>query len=113
VDRSRAVHGDVGDDPPPHEVDEQRGEPRLDDVAAEHDDDGTIGLCGGDDGRDDTAEVTRDQDVGERVEKVAQGGRCGGALRRTGKLLGANLVGASLDGNGAHRAEVDLGGGCA
>ena len=42
VNRRRAVHRDVRDDAAAHQIDEQRREPGLHDVAAEHDDDAAL-----------------------------------------------------------------------
>lgn len=81
------------------------GEPGLHDVAAEHDDHGPPGTCGVDDGRDDAAEVARDEDVGEGVEK---GSERAIVARGAGELVRADLVGAPGDGDGVHARQVGL-----
>src|SRR5690242_5699923 len=64
VNRRRSVHGDMSDDVSAHQVDQERSEPSLYDVTAEHDDDASFTPGRGDDRVDDAAKVTRDEDVG-------------------------------------------------
>ena len=61
----RKVH-DVGDDAASHQIDEERREAGLHDMAAEHEDDASLAPGGGDDRVDDVAKVAGDEDVGQR-----------------------------------------------
>ena len=64
-----AVHGDVRDDFALDERHEQRCEPGLHDVAAEHHDYGALLPRGVHDGVDDVTKVARDENVQERREE--------------------------------------------
>jgi len=72
-------------------------------VSAEHDDDAALALGGGGQRVDDGAEVTRDEDVGERIEKCAERAIVAGRMRELGR---AYLVRAPGDGNRADSREV-------
>ncbi|GMV10504.1 MAG: hypothetical protein AMXMBFR55_22380 [Gemmatimonadota bacterium] len=106
VDGGRAVHPEVGDDAAAHEVDEDRGEPGLHHVAAEHDDDAPPRTRGRGDGGDDAAEVARHQDVGERVDEGAERAVGTGRAR---ELARAHPVGAPRHGDGPDARQVGLG----
>ena len=67
------------------------------------DDDAALALRRGGDGADDGAEVARDEDVGQRVEKGAEGAVVAGRMREVAR---ADLVGADRDGHGAHVGEI-------
>ena len=91
--------------PAMHEIDEHRSEPGLHDVTAQHNDDGALVARGVDDGGDDAAQIAGDEDVGERVEKCAEGTV---VARRSGELVRAHLVWAAGDGHGSNVREVGL-----
>jgi len=65
VNRRRAVHRDVRDDAPAHEIDQEWREPGLDDMAAEHDDDAALAPCRADNRVDNAEKVARDKNVGQ------------------------------------------------
>jgi hypothetical protein len=72
-------------------------------VSAEHDDDAARAARRDGDGVHDREEVARDEDVGKRVEKCAEGAVGAGRLREVAR---ADLVGADGDGDGAYVGEV-------
>jgi hypothetical protein len=74
-------------------------------VPAEHDDHRALAAHRGRDGVDDLEQVVRLQDVGERSQERAEGAI---ALRRRAELLGAYLVRAQPDRDGADGGEVGL-----
>jgi len=95
----------VGDDATLHQIDEEGSEAGLDDVPSQHDDHTALFPDGGGYRFDDAPEVARDQDVGQRFEKIAEaairaGGRWGSELTR------GDLVGPPLDGNRADSGKV-------
>jgi len=72
-------------------------------VAAEHDDDcSTVVFCRRN-GVDDATEITRNEDVGKRLEKRGEAAILAG---RRCKLRGGNFVRAPLDRNGADLREI-------
>jgi hypothetical protein len=105
VNRPRSIHRDVRDDAAPHEVEEERRDTGLDDVATEHDDDGAVAARGLGDRLDHLAKRAGDEDVGEGTQKRAERAI---RARRHGELLGANLVRPSGDGDRADGGEIDL-----
>ena len=73
VDRRRAVHRHVRDEPALHPLDEARRHAHLDDVPADHDHDGSPGAVGRGRPRDHLAQRARRQLVGERADQRGGG----------------------------------------
>lgn len=75
-------------------------------MAAEHDDDAFLRAHRGHRRIDDAEEITRDEDVGKRLEKSLEG-RAGDWRRR--KLRGADLVRPARNGNSSDLREIRFG----
>jgi hypothetical protein len=75
-------------------------------MAAEHNDNGSFVLYGGDDGVNDLAEIARHQDVWQRVEEGVERAILARWMR---ELARAHLVRALRDRDGADAREVGFG----
>jgi hypothetical protein len=95
----------MGDDAAIHQLDQERGEARLHDVAAEHHYYSALLLRSGGDGIDYGAEVARDEHIGQGFQK---GGETPVLSGRGGELRSGDLVGAPLDRNGANFRKIDF-----
>ena len=111
MDCSRAVHRDVRDDAATHQIDDERREPRLHHMTAEHEYDAAFRRSGVGHRVDDRAEIARGQDVGKRCDERRERSI---VARRMRELGGAHFVGTARDGDGADARQIRLarGGGC-
>src|SRR5437762_1498414 len=103
VNRGGAIHRDVADDAASHEIDEERREPGLYNVAAEHNEDAALAARGAGNRIDDTEEVTSDEHVGQRGEKGAESAII---ARRVRELLSTHLIWPPRDGDGPDGVEI-------
>ena len=94
----------MGDDPATHEVDQQRCEPRLHHVPAEHNDYAALATLCLHYGVYDAHEVTRDEHIRKRGEKRRERSLAVGRRRR--ELFGAYLVGSPCNRHGPYGSEV-------
>ncbi|HJP58588.1 MAG TPA: hypothetical protein VJ865_01260 [Gemmatimonadaceae bacterium] len=93
------------DDSALHQIDEQRGEARFDDVAAEHHDNCPFVSRSSGDRIDDAQEIARNEYVGKRFKK------CGEAAIlswRRREFTGGDFIWSSLDGDCLDLGEIDL-----
>ena len=105
VDGGRAVHREVRDDAASHQFDEQRRQPGLHDVAAEHGHHAPVATLGVGDGLHDALEVARDEHIGEGVEERAERAV---VARRVRELRSIHLVGAARHRHGVHGVQIGL-----
>ena len=113
VDERGAVHGQRGDEAAAHEIDQQRAEADLDDVAADAPENGFALLAGLVDGSEEVAEVSGGEEVGEGSEKFVQrgirGGRLGKIAHADFALAGGKRVGLEVgEGDGAGGVDAPL-----
>src|SRR5262249_47004743 len=105
VDRRRAVHREVSDHAPPHEVDQERRNPSLHDVSTEHRDDAALPARSTGDGVHDRIEVARRQHVwqgsDERFERPV-------VAWRMREFAGVDFVRTRRDRYGANGGEIRL-----
>ncbi len=102
----RAVHRDVRNDLPLHQVDKERRQPGFHDVAAQHHDHAFVRARGRDDRVDDAQEISGDEDVGQRAKKVVERRA---RDRGRGKLRCTDFVRPARDGHRANGGEIRLG----
>ncbi len=73
VNQRRAVHGDAADEAAAHEVDQERAEADLDDVAAHAPENRGAASARFDDGSREGAQIFRGENVRKRIEKFGEG----------------------------------------
>src|SRR5882762_4579959 len=74
MDEGGAVHGDAGNEAAADEIDQDGAEAGFDDVATDAPENGFAGAFCGMDGGEQGAEIVCGEEIGERVEKIFEGG---------------------------------------
>ena len=105
VYRGGAVHRQVGDHTPLHELDKERRQTGFDDVSAEHHDYRALLTVRRRYRFDDAAEVARHEHIGKRGEEIRESAFAGRAGRGS-EFLSGDLVRPPLDWNGAYSGQV-------
>ncbi len=105
VNQARAIHGDRGDEPPLHEIDDHGRQAGLDDVRPESPDDGPIAGPGRENGVDDRAKISGGEQVRPRREPPRETSR---RIPRRREALVAHFALPLVEGIGLDAGEIEL-----